>query len=88
MNNYKIINLQKNETGESPYIRKVLAFQDYNDHIIIVTDRYVYKGKQKQTSHQPQFSIMYFLFTPILFLGNKLYIIGFDGNDETLLKLI
>ena len=86
LNNYKIINLQKNETGESPYIRKVLAFQDYNDHIIIVTDRYVYKVNKANFSSTTIFNNV-FSFTPILFLGNKLYIIGFDGNDENIIEI-
>ncbi len=84
--NYKIINLKNNETGASPYIRKVLAFHDYNTHVIVVTDRYVYKVNKTNFTSTEIFDNV-FAFTPILFSGNKLYIIGNEGNDENIVEI-
>jgi hypothetical protein len=85
-NSNKIINLKNNETGASPYIRTVLAFHDYNTHVIIVTDRDVYKVNKTNYSSTTIFDNV-FAFTPILFLGNKLYIIGREGNDENIVEI-
>lgn len=82
----KIVNLATMEIKDFQNFRNLLEFKNYGDYFIMITKEDVIKIKKDDLSNQNLFSDV-FAFTPTALIKNKLYLIEYINNKESIVEI-
>jgi hypothetical protein len=82
----KIINLSTMVTANFMFFRNLLEFKNYGTHFLMITQEDIIKVKRSDMSSHLLFSDV-FAFTPTTIINNKLYIIEYKNNKESIAEI-